>query len=171
MRYHKKSTHNKLKRTQKNTPLSTALGLNIMTRITLLLSLLIICYPVFSGEGHAWARLSYEGKMLVLTNYDRGYGSGCVNGVLLSTKELFADTQTQLKQYMRISENCTLKYINTDQKAHKIIKIIDTALKVPGAVDIPLPMIFNLAIEVHKKGHEEIPKDEIESWVKSVPNQ
>ena len=138
-----------------------------MKSIPILLLLLFTASPSIAAEAHAWARLTDEGKFLVITNYDRGYGLGCLNGVMHSTQELFADQNTQFKQYMKLNKHCAIKYIDTVTIAKKIINIIDTTYKVPGSADIPLPIIIDLAIKTHKNGDEQIPKDKIESWAKS----
>jgi len=126
---------------------------------------------IYGGEhnGYAWSELTEESKIITVVMFDRGYSSGALHGIDYSTRKLFADPNTRFAQYDRLSENVDFPgYIIKRSTAQVIVNAINSAYTSPGAADIPLSIMVDLAIRMHKKGIKSIPDQEIKEWIQVI---
>ena len=134
-------------------------------RIFLLVSIFITSSLLFAGEGHRWVKLSYESKAMIIAMYENGLSDGCVNGVSLSTAELFADSEMQSQQAVKLILKCPNKVVRTPQEMAKAIEMVDQAYSRPGAAKVPIGIIVRIALDAASKGQSEIDGKELKNWI------
>lgn len=127
--------------------------------------MLITSLQVFAGEGHRWTKLGYESKAMIIAMYENGLSQGCVNGVSLSTEELFSDTEMQAQQAVKIILKCPDKTVSTSQEMAKVINIVDKSYSNPGAASIPIGILVPTALDAVNKGQSEIDSTVLKKWI------
>ena len=104
--------------------------------------MLLIFSQAFAGEGHRWVKLGYESKAIIIAMYENGLSDGCVNGVSLSTEELFSDSDMQ-----------------------KIVDVVNQAYSSPGAASIPMGILVPAALKAVNNGQIKIDDTELKKWI------
>lgn len=127
--------------------------------------MMLICSQASAGEGHRWAKLGYESKAIIIAMYENGLSVGCVNGVSLSTEELFSDSEMQNQQAVKLIFKCPNKVANTSPKMQKVVDIVKQAYTSPGAASIPMGILIPAALKAVDSGQNEIDDAELKKWI------
>lgn len=134
-------------------------------RKILIVFILFICSSASAGEGHRWAKLEYESKAIIIAMFENGLSQGCVNGVSISTEELFSDPSMQSLQAIKIILKCPNKVVNTSQVMAKVVGVVDQAYSSPGAASIPIGILVPAALKAVNNGESEIDNTELQNWI------
>jgi hypothetical protein len=140
---------------------------------SIVLILLFFCpLSTQAGEGHHWSRLTSEAKLIVVLMFDSGYSKGRLRSIDDCTCTLFSDPKTQYGQYIKLSYGIKLRgRLETRADYLSAVQAIDKAYSLPGAVDIPMSILIDIAINTIKEGKIEIPDNIVTEWVKNVNYQ